>query len=74
MSNLAEVNKTGELKDGALKDISFNGHEKILAGAGDKYYAADKHCPENAIINETTRATNPTPELEDSSDTHSKLV
>ncbi len=50
MSNLAEVNKTGELKDGTMNDVSVNGREILLAGAGDKYYAAENRCPENAVI------------------------
>ena len=40
-----ELNKTNELKDGTMKDVSVNGREILLAKVGDKYYAADNRCP-----------------------------
>jgi len=45
MSSLVGVSKTSELKDGAMKDVSVNGREILLAKVGDKYYAADNRCP-----------------------------
>ena len=45
MSSLVGVNKTSELKDGTMKDVSVNGREILLAKVGDKYYAADNRCP-----------------------------
>ena len=45
MGILVEVSKTSELKDGAMKDVSVNGREILLAKVDDKYYAADNRCP-----------------------------
>lgn len=50
ISNLAEFNKSGELKDGTMNDVSVNGRETLLAGASGKYYIAENRCPETAII------------------------
>ena len=44
MGILVEVSKTSDLKDGAMKAVSVNGREILLAKVGDKYYAADNHC------------------------------
>ena len=45
MSNLVEVGKVGELADGTMKKALAQGREILLARVGDKYYAADNHCP-----------------------------
>jgi len=45
MSNLVEVGKTSELKDGTMKEVLAQGREILLARIGDKYYAADSRCP-----------------------------
>ena len=45
MSKFIEVAKTEELKSGTMKMIMAEGHEILLAKAGDKYYAADNRCP-----------------------------
>jgi 3-phenylpropionate/trans-cinnamate dioxygenase ferredoxin subunit len=45
MSELVEVSKEGELKDGAMKAVDAAGREILLARVGGKYYAADNRCP-----------------------------
>ena len=45
MGNLVELGKTGELEDGAMKEVLVQGHEVLLARVGDKHYAADNRCP-----------------------------
>ena len=45
MGSLMEVGKAGELKDGAMKEVSVEGREILLARVGDKYYATDNRCP-----------------------------
>ena len=45
MSNLVEIGKVGEFKDGAMKRVTAQKHEILLAKVGDKYYAADNRCP-----------------------------
>ena len=45
MGILVEVSKTGELKDGSMKDVSVNGREILLAKVGDKCYTISNRCP-----------------------------
>lgn len=45
MSQFVEVPRTGGLGDGAMETINAGGREILLARLGDKYYAADNHCP-----------------------------
>lgn len=45
MSSLVEAGRTGELQEGAMKEVSINGHEILLAKVRDKYYAAANRCP-----------------------------
>ncbi len=45
MSNWVEVSGSGELADGAMKEVLAQGKGILLARAGDNYYAADNRCP-----------------------------
>jgi len=45
MGESIEISKVGELEDGAMKVVNAAGREVLLARVGDKYYAADSHCP-----------------------------
>jgi 3-phenylpropionate/trans-cinnamate dioxygenase ferredoxin component len=45
MSEYAEVLKVGDLEDGAMKMVSVEGRDILLAKVGDTYYAADNKCP-----------------------------
>jgi 3-phenylpropionate/trans-cinnamate dioxygenase ferredoxin subunit len=45
MSRLIEVAKTEELKSGAMKKLTVEGQEILLARVGDKYYATENQCP-----------------------------
>ena len=45
MSDYVEVSGVDELKDGAMKAVSVDGKEVLLARVGDKFYAADNRCP-----------------------------
>jgi 3-phenylpropionate/trans-cinnamate dioxygenase ferredoxin subunit len=45
MSNLVEVARSGELADGAMREVVAEGKEVLLARVGDNYYAADNRCP-----------------------------
>lgn len=40
-----DVGKASELTDGAMKQVSAQGHEILIARVTDKYYAADNRCP-----------------------------
>jgi 3-phenylpropionate/trans-cinnamate dioxygenase ferredoxin subunit len=40
-----DLSKTGEFEDGAMKEVSADGREILVARVGDKYYAADNRCP-----------------------------
>jgi len=45
MANFVPVGKTGELEDGAMKEVLAQGREILVARVGNKYYAADNRCP-----------------------------
>jgi 3-phenylpropionate/trans-cinnamate dioxygenase ferredoxin subunit len=45
VSEYVEVLKVGELEDGAMKKVSVEGRDLLLARVGDTYYAADDKCP-----------------------------
>jgi len=45
MRQVVQVSKIGGLGDGAMKTVDVEGREILLARLGDKYYAADNHCP-----------------------------
>ena len=45
MNSLAEVAKTGEVEDGAMKEVLVRDRAVLLARIGSSYYAADNHCP-----------------------------
>ena len=45
MAEFTEVSKTGELKDGAMKEVLARGREILLAKVADKYYAGDNRYP-----------------------------
>jgi len=45
MSDWLEVGKTSELADGSIKGAVVQGHEILLARAGDRYFAAADRCP-----------------------------
>ena len=45
MSELIEIAKTDELRDGEMKEIAEVGNGILLARAGDTYYATDARCP-----------------------------
>jgi 3-phenylpropionate/trans-cinnamate dioxygenase ferredoxin subunit len=42
---MMEVNKSGEIEDGTMKEILVDGYEVLLARVNDKYYATDNRCP-----------------------------
>jgi len=45
MDTFVSVAKTGELGEGAMKEVETQGHELLLAMVGGKYYATDSRCP-----------------------------
>jgi 3-phenylpropionate/trans-cinnamate dioxygenase ferredoxin subunit len=45
MSEFFDVYGAGDLPDGTMKKIFLDGREVLLARAGDRYFAADNHCP-----------------------------
>ena len=45
MGNFFPVAKTGEMADGAMKEVTAQGRNILLARVGDRYYAADGRCP-----------------------------
>jgi len=45
MSNVIEVGKTDELKNGTMKGVTVQGHEILLAMIKHRYYAGDNRCP-----------------------------
>ena len=45
MSNLVEACRISELQEGAMIQVLVQGRDILLARVGDKYYAADNHCP-----------------------------
>ncbi len=42
---VVQVAKTGELKDGSMKEFTVEGREIFLARVGDRIFAADNICP-----------------------------
>lgn len=45
MGELAEIARTDNMKDGAMKKVNVSGRDLLLARVGDKYYCADSRCP-----------------------------
>lgn len=45
MGEYVEVSRTGEIRDGSMKEVSVKGERVLLARVGEKYYAADNLCP-----------------------------
>ncbi len=45
MAGFVAAGKVDELPDGAMKKVTAQGYEILLARAGAKYYAADNRCP-----------------------------
>ena len=45
MGDFLSVAKTGELGEGAMKEVEANGHELLLAMVDGKYYATYGRCP-----------------------------
>jgi 3-phenylpropionate/trans-cinnamate dioxygenase ferredoxin subunit len=45
MTSFKVVAKVGELGDGTMKKLIFNGQEILLARVGGNYYAASNLCP-----------------------------
>jgi 3-phenylpropionate/trans-cinnamate dioxygenase ferredoxin subunit len=43
--NMTEVGKSGEMKNGTMKEISVDGRKILLARVDDQYYATDNRCP-----------------------------
>jgi len=43
--SFVEISKKDELNDGQMKMTVVNGHEILLARAGDEYYVSDNRCP-----------------------------
>lgn len=39
------IGEASQLADGAMKEITVNGHEILIARVGDSFYAADSICP-----------------------------
>ncbi len=45
MAEFKEVFNIRDIKDGAMKEISVDGRDILLARVGNTYYAADNRCP-----------------------------
>jgi len=45
MGNFVEAGKTGELNEGAMKEVLLQKHSILLARVDNRYYAADNLCP-----------------------------
>lgn len=45
MSPLIDIGATDDLADGAIKMVTVEGHDLLLARVGGDYYAADDRCP-----------------------------
>jgi 3-phenylpropionate/trans-cinnamate dioxygenase ferredoxin subunit len=45
MSPLIDIGATDDLADGAIKMVSVEGRDLLLARVGGDYYAADDRCP-----------------------------
>lgn len=39
------IGEIGQLADGAMKEVTVNGHEILVAKVGNSLYAADGRCP-----------------------------
>ena len=44
MGGMIEVGKSGEFKNGTMKEFVAEGHEILIARVGDEYYATDNRC------------------------------
>jgi len=45
MGAFVEAGKTGEFKDGMMKEVVVQGKEILVARVKDKYYAVSNRCP-----------------------------
>ena len=45
MGTFVEAGKTGEFKDGMMKEVMIQDKEILLARVKDKYYAVSNRCP-----------------------------
>jgi len=45
MSDKIEVDRSGELEDGIMKEVLVRGREVLLARISDRYFAANNRCP-----------------------------
>jgi 3-phenylpropionate/trans-cinnamate dioxygenase ferredoxin subunit len=45
MGKLVQAAKTNDVPDGAMKDVTIEGHDILLARIGGKFYAAENVCP-----------------------------
>ncbi len=45
MGTFIEAGKTGEFKDGTMKEVAIQGKKILLAKIKDKYYANQGRCP-----------------------------
>jgi len=45
MGRLIDVGATDDVADGAIKMVTVEGRDLLLARVGEKYYAADDRCP-----------------------------
>ncbi len=45
MGNIIEVGMSGELENGAMKEVLVEGREILIARIDDIYYATDNSCP-----------------------------
>ena len=53
MGKWLTVLEVSELTDGTMKAVSAEGHDILIAQAGQEYYAAENHCPHmNALLSQ----------------------
>jgi 3-phenylpropionate/trans-cinnamate dioxygenase ferredoxin subunit len=45
MGKFVSVGKTGDFAEGAMKAVTVQGKEILIAKAGNSYYAIDNRCP-----------------------------
>lgn len=45
MGDYFEAMRTGDLKDGEMREVNLSGHEVLLARSGGSFYAAANRCP-----------------------------